>query len=90
VDTKRTQPKGAPIEDVTTDKAWLERVIREAREHSQMLRVKDVAARLGVSTAAVYGWIEQGDLAHARLFSNAIRVSEAELLAFVRQRTGRL
>jgi excisionase family DNA binding protein len=45
--------------------------------------VRDVAARLRVSTARVYALIESGELTHLRLGNNTIRVSEADLAAYL-------
>jgi len=47
-----------------------------------LLSVAQVAARLRVSNATVYGLVERGALAHVRV-SNAIRVAPADLAAFV-------
>lgn len=47
-----------------------------------MLLVKDVAARLRLSPAKVYELIEGRKLEHFR-FGGAIRVSEAQLQAFI-------
>src|SRR5262249_14825026 len=47
-----------------------------------LLTVRAVAARLGVSTATVYGLCARGELRHVRV-SNAIRIEPAELEAFV-------
>jgi excisionase family DNA binding protein len=51
----------------------------------RMLTVREVAAALQVSTATVYALCERGELPHLRV-SNAIRVTPADLAAFV---TGR-
>jgi excisionase family DNA binding protein len=45
------------------------------------LTVADVAGRLGVSTATVYGLCKRGELQHVRV-ANAIRVSEDALAYF--------
>ncbi len=50
-----------------------------------LLTVRAVAARLGVSAATVYKLVGQGDLPHARV-SNAIRISPVDLDGYV---TGR-
>jgi excisionase family DNA binding protein len=47
-----------------------------------LLSVKEVAVRLGVCTATVYGLVERGELAHVRV-ANAIRVAPADLAAFI-------
>jgi excisionase family DNA binding protein len=47
-----------------------------------LLTVREVAARLRVSTATVYDLCESGGLAHVRV-SNAIRVGEDDLRAFI-------
>ena len=47
-----------------------------------LLSVRQVAARLGVSTATVYALCEKGALAHVRV-SNAIRVAPADLDQFI-------
>jgi len=46
------------------------------------LTVREVAARLRVSTSTVYDLCESGGLAHVRV-SNAIRVGEDDLTAFI-------
>ena len=48
------------------------------------LTVREVAARLRLSTATVYRLCESGGLQHARV-SNAIRVAEIDLRAFIRR-----
>jgi excisionase family DNA binding protein len=53
----------------------------------QLLTVREVAARLAVSTATVYALCERGQLRHVRI-SNAIRVESAEVGEFMaRQRS---
>jgi len=53
-----------------------------------LLSVRAVAARLGISTAIVYGLCARGDLRHVRV-SNAIRIAPADLTAFLAgQRSG--
>jgi excisionase family DNA binding protein len=47
-----------------------------------LLTVRDVAARLGVSTATVYALCERGELRHVRVL-NAIRITESDLVDFV-------
>ena len=47
-----------------------------------LLAVREVAARLGVSTATVYALCERGHLNHVRVL-NAIRVGESDLVEFV-------
>ncbi len=49
-----------------------------------LLTVRAVAARLGVSAATVYKLVGQGDLPHARV-SNAIRISPVDLAAYMKQ-----
>jgi excisionase family DNA binding protein len=50
--------------------------------------VREVATKLGVSTATVYALCERGELVHVRV-SNAIRIAPADLAAFVaNQRRG--
>jgi len=49
---------------------------------ADLLSVADVAARLRVSTATVYALVDRGELRHVRV-SNAIRISPADLAAFV-------
>ena len=48
----------------------------------RLLKVGEVAERLGVSTATVYALCKRGALRHVRV-ANAIRVPEAALLAFL-------
>jgi len=54
-----------------------------AAQPAALLTVRDVAARLRVSTARVYALIESGELTHLRLGNNTIRVSEADLAAYL-------
>jgi excisionase family DNA binding protein len=50
----------------------------------QLLTVRQVADRLGVSAATVYGLCDRGELPHLRV-SNAIRVRREDLEAFIRR-----
>ena len=50
----------------------------------QLLSVRDVAARLDVSTATIYGLCDKGELVCIRV-SNAIRVRREDLDDFVRR-----
>jgi excisionase family DNA binding protein len=71
-----------------------ERIARGSRpeaseQPAHVLTVKQVAARLQVSTAVVYRLAETGALGHVRI-GNVIRVTEADLAAFLaRAATGR-
>ena len=47
-----------------------------------LLKVRDVAVRLGVSTAIVYKLCDRGELSHVRV-SNAIRIAPADLAEFI-------
>ena len=49
-----------------------------------LLTVREVAARLRVSTATIYRLCDSGQLEHVRI-SNAIRVSEATLVAYLKR-----
>jgi excisionase family DNA binding protein len=49
-----------------------------------LLTVREVAAELKTSTAAVYRLCERGDLAHVRV-SNAVRIAPADLAAYLRR-----
>jgi len=51
----------------------------------RLLTVREVAAKLGVSTSTVYALCERGELAHVRVL-NAIRVATAELERLTRTR----
>jgi excisionase family DNA binding protein len=48
----------------------------------RLLTVREVAARLGVCTALVYTLCDRGELPHVRV-SNAIRVTDADLDAYI-------
>ena len=52
-----------------------------------LLKVKRVAATLGVSAATVYKLCERGLLRHVRVADQSIRVAEADLADFVSKRT---
>ena len=47
-----------------------------------LLSVRQVAARLGVSTATVYALAERGEIPHLRV-SNAIRIAPGDLARFI-------
>lgn len=48
-----------------------------------LLTVKEAAARLKVSTATVYALCESGKLAFTRVLTHAIRIAEADLVAYL-------
>jgi len=57
-------------------------------EGARLLTVREVAARLAVSTATVYALCERGQLRHVRI-SHAIRVESTEVEGFIeRQQQG--
>jgi excisionase family DNA binding protein len=61
----------------------LARTVRAAPDvRDRLMTVRQIAGRLGVSTATVYALVERGELAHLRL-ANSIRVTERDLSAFV-------
>ena len=47
-----------------------------------LLSVREVAARLSISTATIYMLCERGELSHVRV-SNAIRIAPADLVDFI-------
>ncbi len=49
---------------------------------TDLLTVRDVAARLNVSTAMVYKLCDRGELPHVRI-SNPIRIAPADLADFI-------
>jgi excisionase family DNA binding protein len=49
---------------------------------NDLLSVREIAARLGVSTATVYRLCDRGELPHVRI-SNAIRFAPADLAEFI-------
>lgn len=55
-----------------------------ASEPLQLLTVREVARRLRVSTATVYGLCGRGELPHSRV-SNAIRFRSEDLEGFIRR-----
>jgi len=59
--------------------------LRRARGGADdLLTVREVASRLGLSTATVYTLCHQGKLTHVRIL-NAIRIAPADLAAFIGQ-----
>ena len=50
----------------------------------RLLTVKEVAARLRVSTVTVYSLCEQGRLPYVRISTHAIRIAERDIAGFVR------
>jgi excisionase family DNA binding protein len=61
----------------------LHQYVADAIQMNSLLTAKQVAARLGVSAATVYGLCERRELHHVRV-ANAIRVSPEALEAFLR------
>jgi excisionase family DNA binding protein len=53
---------------------------------AELLGVRDVARRLGVSTATVYRWAEEGTLPHVRLSSNILRFRPQDVAEFIASR----
>ncbi len=53
----------------------------------KLLKVAEVADRLGVTTRTVYGWIAAGRLPVTRLSRRATRVRERDLNRFVADST---
>jgi excisionase family DNA binding protein len=53
-----------------------------------LLTVREAAARLRCSAATVYGLCARAELVHLRISTNAIRIREGDLSAFIRQRLG--
>jgi excisionase family DNA binding protein len=49
---------------------------------NDLLSVREIAARLGVSTATVYKLCDRGELPHVRV-SNSIRIAPADLAEFI-------
>ena len=70
-----SSPFAAPVLQTLMDGATSPRVA------PRLLKVGEVAERLGVSTATVYALCKRGALQHVRV-ANSIRVSEAALTAF--------
>jgi excisionase family DNA binding protein len=67
-------------------------VMQELRTESvcpRLLTVKEVAGRLRVSAATVYGLCERGELAYVRVSTHSIRIHERDLAEFVRRRAVR-
>jgi excisionase family DNA binding protein len=48
-----------------------------------LLTVKEAAARLKVSTATVYALCEAGRIVFTRVSTHAIRIAEADLVAYL-------
>ncbi len=48
-----------------------------------LLTINEAAARLKVSAATVYGLCEAGKLAFTRVSTHAIRIAEADVVAFL-------
>jgi excisionase family DNA binding protein len=48
--------------------------------------VREVAAKLSVSTATVYALCDRGELGHVRVSKNAIRIAAPELAAYLDRR----
>ena len=61
------------------------RVVYRQRDRA-LFSVRQVAERLGVSTATVYGLVTRGEVPHVRV-ANAIRVALSDLATFVNTKT---
>jgi excisionase family DNA binding protein len=61
---------------------------RPAWDARPLMAVREVAALLGVCAATVYGLCAERRIAHVRV-SNAIRVAEEDLAAFIETRRRR-
>ena len=55
----------------------------------RLLKVKEVAELLGVSTRTIQTWLELGKLTPIRLSPRALRISEDEVGSFIAQATAR-
>jgi excisionase family DNA binding protein len=55
----------------------------------RLLKVKEVAGRLGVTTRTVQTWIHLGRLTPIRLSARVLRISEDEVGSFIAQATAR-
>lgn len=58
-------------------------VMQAVADADRLLTVKQAATRLRTSTATVYGLCHRGELTFMRISSNAIRIAERDLRAFV-------
>jgi excisionase family DNA binding protein len=59
---------------------------REEEKPPALLSAREVAQRLGVSSATVYALCQSGRLPYARVL-NAIRISPADLEDFIREKS---
>ncbi len=55
----------------------------------RLLTVKEVAVRLGTSTATVYSLCDRGELAYVRVSTHAIRISETDVAELIRRGAAR-
>lgn len=53
--------------------------------HGQLLRIRDVAARLNVGQTKVYEWLATGELSSLKL-DGARRITEEQLAEFIDKR----
>jgi len=53
----------------------------------RLLTIKEVADRLSVTTRTVHRYISAGKLVKVQLSGRAVRVSEADLARFIKERT---
>jgi excisionase family DNA binding protein len=70
-------------------KDFATRLLPSSADAARLLTVPEVAERLGLSTATIYKFCDRGDLAHVRLSTNTVRVTAADLMAFVSARRPR-
>lgn len=56
-----------------------------ARAMGRLLKVKEVAARIGVSTRTIQAWIGTGRLTPIRLSRRVLRIDENEVEAWIRR-----
>jgi excisionase family DNA binding protein len=58
-------------------------VVRKPEDHSeQLVRPREVAARLGVSTNTIYNWCRSGYLGSVKI-GRSVRIPASELDAFI-------
>jgi excisionase family DNA binding protein len=75
-------PPEAPFSKDFVSGLCLEKGAEARGSAGRLLTVKEVAERLRVSTATVYGLCADGRLPHARIL-NVIRVAPADLVSFI-------
>lgn len=86
------QPEPSPLDQVADTLVAMAEAVRvlsaRAKEETPaLLKVEEVARRLAIDPSTVYRLIKEKDLRGCRVAEGSVRVAEADLARFIKQRT---